>query len=342
MKIGILSRNKNLYSTRRLLQVAQQRGHRVWVIDTLRVAVEIGAAEEPLIRGKVLTGALLPRLQFLPPLDAVIPRIGSSITQQGLAVVRQFEMQGVLTTATAEAIACSRDKLHSLQQMAVSGLPVPKTAVISQPEGLFAAIQMVGGLPVVLKSARGTQGQEVILASTMSAANQGVVQLRRLGRQVLVQQFVAEAAGRDLRVIVVGDRCVAAMERTAVLGDFRANLHRGGTAVPVQLPAATEKLAVAAARAHGLSIAGVDLINSANGPLLLEVNSSPGLEGIERVTGANVAGEILQFLEERLWQKEKNRLAAASLLGSAQQSGGAAKQRAVKRHTAKRRRTAKR
>lgn len=304
MKIGILSRNAKLYSTRRLVQAARQRGHQTWVIDTLRVAVEIGSAESIW----VLSGGILPRLQPLPPLDAVIPRIGTSITQQGLAVVRQFEMRGVLTTAAAESIAASRDKLHSLQIMTEGGLPAPKTAVLAQPDGLFAAIQMVGGLPVVLKATSGTQGQEVILAHSLTAASQAIARLRRLGRQVLVQEFVAEAAGRDLRVIVVGERCVAAMERTAIVGDFRANLHRGGTAVSVAPMPEVQQLAVAAARAHGLGVAGVDLVQSDRGPLLLEVNSSPGLEGIEEATGVDIAGEILQFLEETLWQREKGDL----------------------------------
>lgn len=294
MKLGILSRSKDLYSTRRLLEAAQQQGHRAWVIDTLRVAVEMGMSPNGDLR--VLSPSPLPRLQPLPTLDGVIPRIGSSITPQGLAVVRQFEMQGAVTTATAVAIAASRDKLHSLQQMAQVGLPVPKTAVIMQPEGLFAAIQAVGGLPVVLKSAQGTQGQEVILAHSFAAAAQGMVRLRRLGRPVLVQEFVAEAAGRDLRLIVVGQACVAAMERSATAGEFRANLHRGGTAVARTPAPQVQQMALAAAKAHGLGVAGVDLLQSARGPLLLEVNSSPGLEGIERVTGADVAGEILRYL----------------------------------------------
>lgn len=294
MKIGILSRNKELYSTRRLVEAAQQQGHRAWVIDTLSVAIEMGpAADMPM---RALTRSVLPRLQPLPPLDGVIPRIGSSITPQGLAVVRQFEMQGAVTTATAVAIAASRDKLHSLQQMTQAGLPVPKTVVVTRPEGLFAAIEAVGGLPVVLKSAQGTQGEGVILAHTFTAAAQGLVRLQRLGHPVLVQEFVAEASGRDLRLIVVGRACVAAMERCAAQGEFRANLHQGGTAVAITPTPQLAQLALAAARAHGLGVAGVDLLQSARGPLLLEVNSSPGLEGIERVTGADVAGEILRFL----------------------------------------------
>ncbi len=294
MKIGILSRNKDLYSTRRLVEAAQQQGHHAWVIDTLGVVIEMGTSVDMPIRA--LTRSALPRLRPLPPLNGVIPRIGSSITPQGLAVVRQFEMQGVVTTATAVAIAASRDKLHSLQRMTQAGLPVPKTVVIAQAEGLFAAIQAVGGLPVVLKSAQGTQGEEVILARTFTAAAQGLVRLQQLGRLVLVQEFVAEALGRDLRLIVVGRACVAAMERCAPQGEFRANLHRGGTAVAITPTPQVAQLALAAARAHELSVAGVDLLQSVRGPLLLEVNSSPGLEGIERVTGVDVAGEILRFL----------------------------------------------
>ncbi|MCA9932955.1 MAG: RimK family alpha-L-glutamate ligase [Ardenticatenaceae bacterium] len=305
MKIGILSRNPKLYSTRRLAQAARARGHQTWVVDTLRVVVEIGTPPLPDVGVKVLTGMILQRAQHLPPFDAVIPRIGMSITQQGLAVVRQFEVHGVQTTATSEAIACSRDKLHSLQLMVDAELPVPKTAVISQPEGLFTAIQAVGGLPVVLKATRGTQGQEVLLAHNLTTADQVVTRLRRLGRQVLVQEFIAEAAGKDVRVIVVGGRCVAAMERTATAGDFRANLHRGGTAVSIEPTPDMRALAVRAAQIHGLHVAGVDMLQSERGPLLLEINSSPGLEGIEQATGVDVAGEIVQFLEEKVWERMK-------------------------------------
>lgn len=308
MRIGILSRNPALYSTRRLQQTARLRGHDVTIIDTMAVAIEVGlparqSADIKTVIPKPTSG--IHAIEHLPPIDAVIPRIGTSITQYGLAVVRQFEARGVLTTATAEAISRSRDKLHSLQLMSQAGLPIPKTAVVTQPEALFSAIAAVGGLPVVIKLVRGTQGRGTILASNYSTVAAVLAKLRELNKQALVQEFIAEAKAKDVRIIVVGNRCVAAMERTAAMGEFRANLHLGGTAVPVVLPAATEKLALAAAKAHGLSLAGVDIIQSARGPLLLEVNSSPGLEGIEQATQVNVAAEVITFLEQSARQQKR-------------------------------------
>jgi ribosomal protein S6--L-glutamate ligase len=239
----------------------------------------------------------LTRTGNIPRVDAIIPRIGSSITFYGLAVVRQFEALGVFTTADASAIACSRDKLQSLQIMNHSGLPIPKTAVIAQPKALFSAVNAVGGLPVVIKLIRGTQGKGVVLAKNLATAAAVLDKVHRARRQALIQEYLAESHGRDMRVIVVGDHCIAAMERIAVDGDFRANLHRGGSAVSAFPDAETSKLAVAAAKAHGLNVAGVDLVQSQRGPLLLEVNSSPGLEGIEGVTGVDIAQEIIIFLE---------------------------------------------
>lgn len=298
MHIGVLSRNSRLYSTRRLVQAAHQRGHRVTVLDTMTVAVEVGVAvtlgPQPV---KTIRDGLMPQLALTPAVDGLIPRIGSSITSYGLAVVRQFETAGVATTATAAAIGCSRDKLHSLQILAQAGLPLPKTAVLSQLMGLFPAVQSVGGMPVILKATQGTQGQQVILAHDFRSAQAAYQTLHHQGRQVLVQEFIAEAEGKDLRVFVVGKRCVAAMQRSAPVGEFRANLHRGGTAVPITLDRQTEKLAVAVAQAHHLNVAGVDLLWSRRGWLVLEVNSSPGLEGIERTTGVDVAEAIVTWLE---------------------------------------------
>lgn len=307
MRIAILSRNKSLYSTRRLVQAARRREHDVTVIDTLAIAVEVGLAREGNSGPKLITsGPLgLTRTGHIPEVDAIIPRIGSSITFYGLAVVRQFESMGVLTTAVASAIACSRDKLQSLQHMNRAGLPVPKTAVIAQPKALFSAVNAVGGLPVVIKLIRGTQGKGVVLAKNIATAAAVLDKVHRAKRQALIQEYIAESKGRDTRVIVVGDRCIAAMERIAVDGDFRANLHRGGSAIPVTPDAETSKLALTAAKAHGLSVAGVDLIHSQRGPLLLEVNSSPGLEGIEGVTGVNIAQEIISFLEKAERRKRR-------------------------------------
>lgn len=301
MRIAILSRNQSLYSTRRLVKAAETRGHDVTVLDTLAIAVEVGLqrseAREIRIIGKTPIG--LTRTTGIPEVDAIVPRIGTSVTFYGLAVVRQFESLGVITTATADAIASSRDKLHSLQIMNQAGLPIPRTAVIAKRSALITAVQAVGGLPVVIKLIRGTQGKGVVLARNLATAAAVLEQVQAARRQALVQEYIKEAAGRDWRLIVVGDRCVAAMERIAIEGEFRANLHRGGSAVPMQPDDRTIKLAVAAARAHGLAVAGVDLLQSTGGPLLLEVNSSPGLEGIESATGVGVAETIIAYLERK-------------------------------------------
>ncbi len=299
MRIGILSRNPALYSTRRLAQAIWARGHQAQIIDTTSVAVHLGAADAPPGATHLLTGGDigLAATTPLPPLDAIIPRIGTSVTFYGLAVVRQFETAGVFTPAPADAIARSRDKLHSLQVMAQAGLPIPRTAVVARPEALFAAVNAVGGLPAVVKLIRGTQGRGVLLAHHLATISAMLQRAEELNQQAVIQEYVAEAAGRDLRVIVVGNRPVAAMERHAPPGDFRANLHQGGSAEPVTLDRPTAALAVAAARAHGLAVAGVDVLLSRRGPLLLEVNSSPGLEGIEKTTGVDVAEAIVAYVE---------------------------------------------
>lgn len=309
MKIGILSRNPSLYSTRRLAQAAWTRGHQVRIVDTTAVAVHIGRDGEQAFGAQILApGALgLPRAQQLPSLDAIIPRIGASVTFYGLAVVRQFEAGGIVTTASSQAIAVSRDKLHSLQLMTQAGLPIPRSAIIAHPEALYAAVHAVGGLPVVVKLIRGTQGRGVVLAQQLGTIGSLVRQAQRRNRQVLLQEYIAEAAGRDIRVIVIGGHCVAAMERRAGEGDFRANLHRGGTAVPVELDAATRQLAVRAAQVHGLDVAGVDLLQSSRGPLVLEVNSSPGLEGIEGATGEDVASAIISYVERAVIQHKRSK-----------------------------------
>lgn len=306
MKIGILSRNKNLYSTRRLLDASRYRGHETTVVDTMAIAVEVRRSNDEKIRfvksrpPTISSGAWgfsQRAVAFLPFLDAVIPRIGTTITEYGVAVVRQFEMRQVLTTASSQGIARSRNKLHSLQLMHQFGLPTPKTAVLAQRDSLGVAIRAVGGFPIIIKVIQGTQGRGVILARNMVTAEAVLDRLKPVKQQLLIQEFVQEANGRDIRIIVVGNRCVAAMERRAPQDDFRANLHLGGTAVAIQPDTEITKLALEAARVHGLSVAGVDIIASGRGNLVLEVNSSPGLEGIERVTGADVATDVIRFLE---------------------------------------------
>ncbi len=295
MKIAILSRNPHLYSTRRLAQAARIRGHEVGILDTMKVAVKVGR------------GPTAAPIKPLPEVDAIVPRIGTSITFYGLAVVRQFESKGVITTASSNAISQSRDKLHSLQIMSKSGLPTPNTTVVSDPEDIWTAIQIAGGLPVIIKLIRGTQGRGVFLAKELHTVESILYTIHRAREQMLVQEFVREASGTDIRVIVVGNRCVAAMQRTAAAGEFRSNLHRGGTALAVKLDPHARLLAIQAAQAHGLGVAGVDLIISNRGPLLLEVNSSPGLEGIEKATEVDVATEIVRFLERGERKKEYNR-----------------------------------
>ncbi len=309
VRIAVLSRNSSLYSTRALVRAGQNRGHRMAVIDTLAVAVEVGLSAAPGNNPRLITTTALglPRTGSVPEVEAIVPRIGTSVTFYGLAVVRQFEALGVVTTATAEAIASSRDKLHSLQLMSQAQLAIPRTAVIARPSALVAAIHAVGGLPVVIKLIRGTQGKGVVLAGNLATAVAVLQKVHAAGRQALIQEYVAEAEGRDLRLIIVGGKCVAAMERIAPEGEFRANLHRGGTAVPYSPDRHTQKMAVAAARAHGLSVAGVDLLSSNRGPLLLEVNSSPGLEGIESATGVDVAEQIVIFLEDMQARNSRKR-----------------------------------
>jgi ribosomal protein S6--L-glutamate ligase len=275
------------------------RGHSVRIIDTLQVPVKIGVK-----RGEAHGSSL-------PTVDAIIPRIGTSITFYGLAVVRQFESMGVLTTATSAAIARSRDKLHSLQMMSRSGLPIPRTTVVTDLDEIWSAIQIAGGLPVIIKLIRGTQGRGVYLASEIKTVETILKTVHRLKEQVLVQEFVEETRGTDIRIIVVGTRCVAAMKRTAADGDFRSNLHRGGTAEPVTLDLNSKQLAARAAQAHGLAVAGVDILISNRGPLLLEVNSSPGLQGIETTTKVDIAGEIIRYVEreerKRKYEKRQKR-----------------------------------
>jgi ribosomal protein S6--L-glutamate ligase len=242
----------------------------------------------------------------LPRVDAIIPRIGASITRYGIAVVQQYEARDALTTAPSRGIENSRDKLQSVRLMQEAQLPLPRTVLISQLDELASAVQSAGGYPVVIKITKGTQGRGVILAHNRATARAVLSIFFRHGhRPILLQEFISEANGHDIRMLVVGNRCVAAMERVAASGEFRANLHRGGTAAPFVPDRRAERLALEATALHKLGVAGVDLIYSQRGPLLLEVNSSPGLEGIERATQADVAGEIMRFLEKA--RREKGR-----------------------------------
>jgi ribosomal protein S6--L-glutamate ligase len=286
MKIAILSRNARLYSTKRLVEAARARGHSVRVLDPLRCYMRIAAGKfEMHYQGRVLHG-----------IDAVIPRIGASITFYGTAVVRQFEMMGVHTPNSSDAILRARDKLRSLQLLAREGIGLPTTAFGDNPDDTADLLAMLGEPPHVIKLNEGAQGQGVMLAEKRAAAQGMIEAFRSLYANFIVQEFIGEAEGADLRCFVVGDQVVAAMRRQAPDGDFRANLHRGGSAAAVTLSAEESLTAVRAANVMGLGIAGVDLLRSHRGPLVLEVNSSPGLEGIEGASGIDVAGVVIDNL----------------------------------------------
>ncbi len=286
MRIGILSRKASLYSTARLKQAAVERGLDVRVIDFVRCTIAV-AARNPSVR-----------YHDQPlELDAVIPRIGASVTFYGAAVVRQFEMMGVYTSAESQAIVRSRDKLRSMQLLARAGVDMPVTAFARSTKDTQSLIQLVGGAPLIIKLLEGTQGRGVVLAETGKAAESVVDAFRQLDANILVQEFIKEAGGSDVRAIVVGSRVVAAMTRTAAAGEFRSNLHRGGSAEATKLTTKERRTAIRAAQTLGLAIAGVDMLRAERGPLVLEVNSSPGLEGIEDSTGVDVAGEIIDYVE---------------------------------------------
>jgi ribosomal protein S6--L-glutamate ligase len=276
-----------LYSTRRLAEAATARDHEALVLDTLRFDIRISKGKPELFyEGVPLEG-----------IDAVIPRIGASITQFGLAVVRQFEMQGVSCLNDAEAIARSRDKLRCLQVLSGHNLALPLTVYTRRADHVKNCIELAGGVPVVVKLLEGTQGVGVVLAQTKPVAESIIEAFHGLDQNILIQQFIREAKGTDLRALVVGRRVVAAMRRQATKGEFRSNLHRGGSAEKVKLLPPYRKAALAAARALGLRVAGVDLLESDAGPMIMEVNSSPGLEGIEKTTGVDVARSIIEYLE---------------------------------------------
>jgi ribosomal protein S6--L-glutamate ligase len=292
MKIGILSRNRGLYSTRRLVEAGEERGHTVKVIDHLRCYMNI-ASHKPAVhyKGEPLAG-----------FDAVIPRIGASVTFYGTAVVRQFEMMGVYSLNESVAITRSRDKLRSMQLLARRGIGLPVTGFAHSPDDTDDLLKLVGGAPVILKLLEGTQGKGVVLAENKKAAESVIDAFRGLRANFLLQEFIAEAGGADMRAFVIGDRVVAAMKRQAPEGEFRSNLHRGGSAELVKLTPEERLTAVRSAKIMGLNVAGVDIVRSNHGPVVLEVNSSPGLEGIESTTGKNVAGMIVQFLEKNARQ----------------------------------------
>lgn len=288
MRIGVLSRNANLYSTRRLVEAATERGHDVRVIDVLRCFMNITSHNPEIHYGS----------EVIAGLDVVIPRIGASVTFYGTAVVRQFEMAGTYSLNESIAISRSRDKLRALQLLSRKGVGMPVTGFAHSTRNTEDLVKLVGGAPLVIKLLEGTQGRGVILAETKKAAESVIEAFRNLKAYFLVQEFIKEAGGSDIRCFVIGDKVVASMMRTAKEGEFRSNLHRGGAAKLVKITPEERKTAIRAAKAMGLALAGVDIVRSRHGPLVLEVNSSPGLEGIEEATGKNVAGMIIEYIEK--------------------------------------------
>lgn len=290
MKIGILSRNPKLYSTSRLLEEALASGHDGRVIDTLKCYMDISSAKP----------SVWYRGQELEHLDAIIPRIGASITNYGTAVIRQFEMMDTYSLVGSIPLGRSRSKLRALQLLSRKGLGMPATGFAHDISNTRQLIQLVGGAPVVVKLLEGTQGRGVVLAETAKAAESVIDAFKELGADFLVQEFIKEAGGSDVRCFVIGNKVVAAMERTSAAGEFRSNLHRGGSARLTKLSALERRTAIKAAQTMGLNVAGVDILRSDRGPLVMEVNSSPGLKGIEEATGVNVAGKIIEFIESHV------------------------------------------
>ncbi|MFT6390466.1 MAG: ribosomal protein S6--L-glutamate ligase [Cellvibrionaceae bacterium] len=290
MKIAILSRNSTLYSTNRLVEAAKARGHEPRVIDHIRCFMDIGT-DNPSVHYK--------KEEFKPgDFDAVIPRIGASVSFYGTSVVRQFEMMGTYCVNESVAISRSRDKLRSTQLLSRKGVGIPVTAFANSPDDVDGLIREVGGAPLVIKLLEGTQGIGVVLAETKKAAESVIQAFMGVNSNILIQEFIKEAGGSDIRCLVVGGKVIAAMQRTGPEGEFRSNLHRGGSAQLVKLSSAERTAAVKAATIMGLNVCGVDLLRSSRGPLVMEVNSSPGLRGIEEATQKDVASMIIDFIEK--------------------------------------------
>ncbi len=297
MRIAILSRNKNLHSIRRLLKEARELKVHCDVIDPLDCQLIVDGAQTRLLNGA----------KVVPDYDVVLPRIGASITDYGLAVVRQFEVQGTFVINSSRAIAESRDKMRSLQILASSGIRVPASVLTRHMAGLKKAFVHLKGMPVVMKVIQGTQGVGVMLVNTPISLASVWESMQGLGQDVILQQFISEGAGRDFRAFVVGNRVVAAMMRTATAGEFRSNIHQGGEGTLITLPRIYQQVALKAARVLGLEIAGVDIMQSHDGPLVLEVNSSPGFEGIEKATGLNIAKAILKHMIAKSRENRRSR-----------------------------------
>ncbi len=289
MKIAMLARNANLYSHKRLKEAAEKRGHQLDIINTLRCYMNIASRRPEIYYNE----------QKLPVYDAVIPRIGASVTFYGLAVLRQFEMMGVFPLNESVAIGRSRDKLRSMQLLSRVGIGLPVTTFAHDPKQTEEVLKLAGGAPLVIKLLEGTQGIGVVLADTDRSAKSVVEAFRGANVNILVQEFIKEAGGTDIRALVVGGKVVAAMQRTGADDDFRSNLHRGGSAKQIKISPEERSTAIRSAKAMGLNVCGVDMLRANHGPVVMEVNSSPGLEGVENATGIDVAGRIIELLEKQ-------------------------------------------
>jgi ribosomal protein S6--L-glutamate ligase len=294
LKIGILSHSPKLYSTRRLVESGEKRNHHIEIIDHLRCYMNI-TSHRPSIHYQG---------RELDKFDAIIPRIGASVTFYGTAVVRQFEMMSVYTVNSSEAILNSRDKLRSLQLLSTKGIGLPVTAFAHSPDDTKDLIDIVGGLPLIVKLLESTQGKGVVISDTRKSAESTIEAFRGLKAYFLVQEFVKEAKGTDIRCVVVGDKVIASMMRISAEGEFRSNIHKGGTAKLVKITPEERSTAVRASKIMGLGISGVDILRSNHGPVVMEVNSSPGLEGIEKATGIDIADKLMEYIEKQVEKKK--------------------------------------
>ncbi len=288
MNIGLLSVSMNVYSTQRIVEEAEKLGHTIEQIDHTKCAVKLGKGKPQIFyQGDDITSEF----------DAVIPRIGSKVTRHGAAIVKQFEMNGIFSTARALSISRARNKVRTLQILARKGIPIPETLFAINPDNIKEQIEILGGAPVIIKLQEGTQGLGVILAETKKSAKSIIDTFYKMNTSILIQEYIEESNGEDIRIFVVGNKIVASMKRISEVGEFRSNVHRGGSTEAVTLNAKEQFIALNASKHLGLGVAGVDLIRSKKGPLLIEVNASPGLQGIEAATGVNVAKEIVKYVE---------------------------------------------
>ena len=297
MRIAVLSRKASLYSTRRLIEAARERGHEAEVINHAKCYMALEGKNPHIYVGD----------HMIEGIDAIIPRIGASVTFYGSSIIRQFEMQKIFTTLSSLALVRSRDKLRSLQILTRAGVETPRTAFAKYPGDIKNLLKLVGGAPLVIKLLESTQGKGVVLAETQKAAQSVIEAFYGLEANIIVQEFIKEAKAEDIRAFVVDGKVVGAMKRVGQPGEFRSNLHKGGKAEAVKLTRKEQSRAIKAAKSLNLAVAGVDLLRSARGPLVIEVNSSPGLEGIEMATGKNIAGEIIQYIERGISQSDRKK-----------------------------------